>query len=45
VTSSARVKRRAKSAKVAVRKDTMISESPEPPRAAWSASKPNWKKR
>jgi hypothetical protein len=45
VTSSAQVKRRAKSAKVTVRKDTMLSEAPEPPRAAWSASKPSWKKR
>jgi hypothetical protein len=45
VTSSPRVRRRAKSAKVAVRKDTMLSQAPEPPRVAWSASKPSWKKR
>ena len=45
VTPSPQAKRRAKSAKVAVRKDTMLSEAPEPPRVAWSASKPSWKKR
>jgi hypothetical protein len=45
VFSSPQVKRRAKSAKVAVRKDTMLSQATEPPRAAWSASKPRWKKR
>jgi hypothetical protein len=45
VVSSPRVKRRAKSAKTAVRKDTMLSEAPEAPRAAWSGSTPSWKKR
>jgi hypothetical protein len=45
VISSPQVKRRAKSAKVAVRKDTMLSQATEPSRAAWSASKPRWKKR
>jgi hypothetical protein len=45
VAASPRVKRRAKSAKTAVRKDTMLSQAPEAPRAAWSGSRPSWKKR
>jgi hypothetical protein len=45
VVSPPRVRRRAKSAKAAVRKDTMLSEAPEPPRVARSGSKPSWKKR
>lgn len=45
VASSPRVKRRAKSATAAVRKDTMIRQTATGPRAAWSASKPSWKKR
>ena len=39
-----RVKRRTKSAEVTVRKDTMLSQAPVPPRAARSGSKPSWKK-
>jgi hypothetical protein len=45
VTSSPRVRRRMKSATVAVRKDTMLSEVADGPRAAWSGAKPSWKKR
>ena len=40
-----RVRRRMKTAKVTVRKDTMVSEVAEGPRAAWSGAKPSWKKR
>jgi hypothetical protein len=43
--SPPRVRRRAKSARVAVRKDTTLNQASEAPRAAWSGSKPSWKKR
>jgi hypothetical protein len=43
--SPPRVRRRTKSAKVAVRKDTALNQASEAPRAAWSGSKPSWKKR
>jgi hypothetical protein len=39
------VRRRQKSAKSAVRKDTMILQSPEGPRARWAGTKPQVKKR
>jgi hypothetical protein len=45
VTSSPRVRRRTKSAKAAVRKDTTLSETEKGPRVAWAGSKPSWKKR
>jgi hypothetical protein len=38
-------KRRRKSATTAVRKDTMILQSPEGPRARWAGTKPQVKKR
>ena len=38
-------KRRRKSATAAVRKDTMILQSPEGPRARWAGTKPQVKKR
>jgi hypothetical protein len=41
----ARVKRRTKSATVAVKKDTTLVQSERDPRARWSGSKPAWKKR
>ena len=43
--SPPRVRRRMKTAAVAVRKDTMLKEVAEGPRSAWSGSKPSWKKR
>lgn len=42
--SSARVRRRARSATVAVKKDTTLEQTTEAPRAAWSGSRPSWKK-
>jgi hypothetical protein len=45
VVSPPRVRRRAKSARAAVRKDTMVKEVMEGPRSGWSGSKPSWKKR
>lgn len=42
---SARVRRRQKTATSAVRKDTMISQSAQDPRARWPASKPKFSKR
>jgi hypothetical protein len=38
-------KRRRKSATTAVRKDTMILQSPQGPRARWAPTKPQIKKR
>ena len=40
-----RVRRRQKTAHVAVRKDTMISEAAEGPRVIWAVTKPKVKKR
>jgi hypothetical protein len=45
VAQTPRVKRREKSARTAVRKGTMILQTPEGPRALWSGAKPMWKKR
>ena len=42
---SPRVRRRQKTAHVAVRKDTMMLEAPEPPRVLWGVTKPKVKKR
>ena len=39
------VKRRRKSATAAVRKDTMILQSPQGPRVLWGRAKPQVKKR
>jgi hypothetical protein len=39
------VRRRTKTAAAAVKKGTTIAQTSEGPRAAWSASKPMWKKR
>jgi hypothetical protein len=44
-TRPARVKRRAKSAHAAVKKDTMLVQTERDPRARWSGSRPAWKKR
>ena len=40
-----RVRRRQKTATAAVRKDTMLLQSAEDPRARWPASKPKFGKR
>jgi hypothetical protein len=40
-----RVKRRQKSATAAVRKDTMLVQTEQDPRARWSGARPSWKKR
>ena len=42
--STPAVKRRQKSARTAVRKDTMILESPRGPRVLWGRAKPQVKK-
>jgi hypothetical protein len=42
---TARVRRRTKTAAAAVKKGTTIVQTSRGPRAAWSASKPMWKKR
>jgi hypothetical protein len=39
-----RVRRRAKSAHAAVRKDTMLLQAPEGPRVLWGVTKPKVKK-
>jgi len=41
----AQVKRRARTATAAVKKDTMLVQTERDPRARWSGSKPAWKKR
>jgi hypothetical protein len=41
----AHVKRREKSARTAVKKDTMLMQTERDPRARWSGSRPAWKKR
>ena len=41
----ARVKRREKSAKAVVRKDTSLLQTERGPRARWAGSRPAWKKR
>jgi hypothetical protein len=41
----ARVRRRQKTAQAAVRKDTMLLQSTQDPRARWPASKPKFPKR
>ena len=43
--SSPRVRRRQKTAHVAVRKDTMILETSDGPRVLWGVTKPKVKKR
>lgn len=40
-----RVRRRQKTATAAVRKDTMLLQSAQDPRARWPAAKPKFKKR
>jgi hypothetical protein len=40
-----RVRRRQKTAQAAVRKDTMLLQSAQDPRARWPAAKPKFKKR
>jgi hypothetical protein len=40
-----RVKRREKSARVAVKKDTTLEQTERGSRARWSGSRPAWKKR
>jgi hypothetical protein len=45
VASSLQVRRRRKTARVAVRKDTMLSQTAEGPRVRWAAGKPKEKKR
>ena len=40
-----RVRRRQKTAHAALRKDTMVLQSAQDPRARWPASKPKFKKR
>lgn len=40
-----RVRRRDKTAHAKVRKDTMLLETDQGPRARWSGSRPSWKKR
>ncbi|HEV8640700.1 MAG TPA: hypothetical protein VGV13_06345 [Methylomirabilota bacterium] len=45
VASSPQVRRRRKTARVAVRKDTMLSQAAEGPRVRWAAGKPREKKR
>ena len=40
----ARVRRRLKTAKVAVRKDTMLLQSAQDPRARWPAARPKYRK-
>lgn len=45
VVSSPQVGRRRKTAHVAVRKDTMLSQAADGPRVRWAAGKPKEKKR
>jgi hypothetical protein len=45
IISTRRVRRRQKTAHVAVRKDTMISEAADGPRVLWGVTKPKVKKR
>jgi hypothetical protein len=45
IMSSPRVRRRQKTAHVAVRKDTMILQAAEGPRVLWGVTKPKVKKR
>ena len=40
-----RVRRRLKTAQAAVRKDTMLLQSAQDPRARWPAARPKFKKR
>lgn len=40
----ARVRRRQKTARIAVRKDTMVSEAPVGPRILWGRTRPKIKK-
>jgi hypothetical protein len=40
-----RVRRRQKTAQVSVRKDTMLLQAAQDPRARWPAAKPKFKKR
>jgi hypothetical protein len=42
--SPARVRRRQKTARAAVRKDTMLLQSAQDPRARWPAAKPKFRK-
>ncbi len=43
--SSPQVRRRRKTARVAVRKDTLLSQAADGPRVRWAAGKPKEKKR
>lgn len=45
LSATPRVRRRQKTATAAVRKDTMLLQSAEDPRARWPASKPKFGKR
>jgi hypothetical protein len=45
IAATPRVRRRQKTAQVAVRKDTSLLQPPEDPRARWPASKPKFPKR
>jgi hypothetical protein len=45
LSTTPRVRRRQKTATVAVRKDTMALQSSQDPRARWPASKPKFPKR
>jgi hypothetical protein len=45
LSTTPRVRRRQKTATTAVRKDTMVLQSAEDPRARWPASKPKFGKR
>ena len=45
LSTTSRVRRRQKTATTAVRKDTMLLQSAEDPRARWPASKPKFGKR
>ena len=45
LSTTPRVRRRQKTATIAVRKDTMLLQSAEDPRARWPASKPKFGKR
>ena len=45
LSTTPRVRRRQKTATTAVRKDTMLLQSAEDPRARWPASKPKFGKR
>ena len=43
-TASGQVRRRSKTAKTAIRKDTMLLQSAQDPRARWPAARPKYRK-